>query len=310
MKTNVLAVVGSPLRRWAKNQSPLYLMLLPGVVLLFLFSYWPMFGLIMAFTDFQPKKGFLGSPFVGLKWFEYLFYNSPDFSQVLLNTVVIALLKIAVGTFASIVFALLLNEVVGRWFKKTVQTITYLPNFLSWVVIGGMVVDLLSQQGIVNRIIHAFGFDDIPFLQSNHWFRTVIVASDVWKNFGFGAVLYLAAIAGINPELYEACVVDGGGKWRRMRHITLPGIVPTLIMLSTLNLGNILNAGQDQILILYNPLVYETGDILDTFAYRSGIVNVQYSFATAVGFFKSLVGLAFILMANRLSIRFASRRIF
>jgi putative aldouronate transport system permease protein len=285
-------------------------MLFPGVLLLFLFSYLPMLGLMMAFTDFSPRKGFFGSPFVGLKWFEYLFTSSPDFSQVLLNTVVIAMLKIVFGTLASLVFALLLNEAISKWFKKTVQTVTYLPNFLSWVVVGGLFVDLLSQEGIVNRMIGLFGGGNVLFLQSNDWFRAVIVTSDVWKNFGFGAVLYIAAIAGINPELYEACVVDGGNRMRRMLHVTLPGIVPTLIMLTTLNLGNILNAGQDQILVLYNPLVYETGDVLDTFAYRSGIVNVQYSFATAVGFFKSFVGLAFIIAANRVSIRYAQRRIF
>lgn len=304
------SVRGSSSGRWRAGQSSLYLMLFPGVLLLFMFSYLPMFGLIMAFTDFQPRKGFLGSPFVGLKWFEYLFTSSPDFSQVLLNTVVIALLKILFGTIASLLFALMLNEVIVKGYKKSIQTITYLPNFLSWVVVGGMFVDLLSREGIVNRIIGLAGAKDILFLQSNDWFRAVIVATDVWKNFGFGAVLYIAAIAGINPELYEACVVDGGSRWRRMLHVTLPGIVPTLIMLATLNLGNILNAGQDQILVLYNPLVYETGDILDTFAYRSGIVNVQYSFATAVGFFKSFVGLIFILAANRISIRYAERRIF
>ncbi|WP_372662259.1 ABC transporter permease [Cohnella sp.] len=293
------------------GKSSLYLMLLPGMLMLLLFSYAPMFGLIIAFTDFQPRKGFFGSPFVGFKWFEYLF-SSPDFSQVLVNTVIIALFKIAFGTAASLVFALLLNELVGKWFKKTVQTVTYLPNFLSWVVVGGLFIDILSHDGILNRLLQSFGMQSIFFLGSNDWFRSVVVATDVWKNFGFGAVLYIAAIAGINPDLYEACVVDGGGKFKQMLHVTLPGIVPTLILLTTLNLGQILsaNGGQDQLLVLYNPLVYETGDILDTFAYRTGIVNVQLSFATAVGFFKSVVGLVLIVMANRISTKYASRRIF
>ncbi|MFC5701962.1 ABC transporter permease [Cohnella faecalis] len=308
-----LAKIGRGVSRFWLSQSPLYMMLLPGMLLLFLFSYMPMFGLVMAFTDFKPRLGFFGSPYVGLKWFDYLFNSSPDFSQVLTNTIVISLLKIAFGTAASLVFALLLNEAVVKWFKSAVQTITYLPNFLSWVVVGGMFIDILSQDGIINRILHAFGSPGVFFLGSNHWFRSVIVATDVWKNFGFGAVLYIAAIASINRDLYEACVVDGGGRFQQMRHVTLPGIMPTLIMLTTLNLGQIMNAmngGQDQILVLYNPSVYETGDILDTFAYRTGIIDVQYSFATAVGLFKSVVGLVLIVSANRLSIKYASRRIF
>lgn len=189
---------------------------------------------------------------------------------------------------------------------------TYLPNFLSWVIIGGVFIDLLSQDGIINRFLNLFGIESIFFLGSNTWFRPVIVATDVWKGFGFGAIMYIAAIAGINQELYEASIIDGAGRFKQMLHVTLPGIVPVLIMMITLSLGGILsaNGGQDQVLVLYNPSVYQTGDIIDTFAYRTGILNVQYSFATAVGLFKSVVGFILIILANWVSIRFASRRIF
>lgn len=294
------------------NHFSLYIMLVPSVVILIIFSYIPMFGLIMAFKNFQPQKGFLGSPFVGLKWFKYLFLESPDFAQVFSNTIIISLLKIIFGTLASIVFAILLNELNHKRFKKMVQTATYLPNFLSWVIVGGVFIDILSQDGIINKLLNALGLPKIFFLGSNTWFRSVIIGTDVWKSFGFGAILYIAAIAGINHELYEASVIDGANRFKQMLHVTLPGITPVLIMMITLSIGQILsaNGGQDQILVLYNPSVYQTGDIIDTFAFRTGILNAQYSFATAIGLFKSLIGFILIVMANKISIRFASRKIF
>jgi putative aldouronate transport system permease protein len=294
------------------NDFSLYIMMLPGVICLFIFCYIPMYGLIIAFKNFQPRKGFLGSQFVGLKWFKYIFFESPDFGQVFTNTIIIALFKISLGTLASLLFALLLNELRNKYVKRFIQTATYLPNFLSWVIIGGVFIDLLSQDGIINKLINSFGLKSIFFLGSNHWFKTVIIATDVWKTFGFGAILYIAAIAGINQELYEACIIDGGNRFKQMLHITLPGVVPVVIMMVTLSLGSILsaNGSQEQVLVLYNPAVYQSGDIIDTFTFRTGIQNVQYSFATAIGLFKSVIGFILIIIANKISIRFASRRIF
>ena len=267
-----------------------------------------MFGVTMAFQDFNPGLGFFRSKFVGLKWFQNI-YMMPDFIDILRNTVVIACGKIVTGMFASVLFALLLNEVRHINLKKFVQTAVYLPYFLSWVIVGGVFIDLLSTKGLVNQFLNLFNIKNILFLASNQWFQPTMIITDVWKNFGWGAIVYLAALTGINPELYESAAIDGANRFRRMWHITLPGIQATIILMSALSLGNVLNAGFDQILIMYSPIVYRTGDIIDTFVYRQGLVEMQFSMSTAVGLFKSIIGFILIVTSNRIAYKVANYRI-
>lgn len=291
------------------NSPVLYLMLLPSAAFLLIFSYAPMYGIVIAFQNFMPAKGMLHSEFVGLDWFSFVF-RMPDFGQILYNTVAIAGMKIVFGQLAPIVFALLLNEARGRLFKKTVQTLVYLPHFLSWVIVGGIFMDLLSTEGVVNRLIRFLGGEAVFFLGDNAWFKFTLVATEVWKSFGWGAILYLAALTTINPELYEAATMDGAGRLAKIRYITLPSLVPTIILLCALSLGSILDAGFDQILVLYNPAVYRSGDIIDTFVYRQGLLQMQYSMSAAIGVFKSVVSLLFIALSNWAAGRFAGYRLF
>ncbi|MNR01531.1 putative multiple-sugar transport system permease YteP [compost metagenome] len=227
------------------------------------------------------------------------------------NTVVIAIFKQITGIIIPVVFALLLNEVRKSAFKKTVQTLVYMPHFLSWVILGGIFVDVLSLQGgIVNRFLGLFGVEPIFFLGSNDWFRMTVVVTDVWKEFGFAAIVFLSALAGVNPNLYEAAEIDGANRWKQVIHITLPTIMPILIVVSTLALGRIMNAGFDQIFNLYHPLVYESGDIIDTFVYRVGLEGGQFSFGTAVGLFKSAIGFVLIVTCYQVLYKVADYRIF
>jgi len=296
--------------KWNMKQNwPLYIMLIPAGILLLIFSYYPMYGVSIAFQDYQPVNGFFGSPFVGLKWFKYVF-EMPDFKEILSNTLIMAIGKILIGTLFSIVFALLLNEIKNRRYKKTVQTIVYLPYFLSWVIIGGIFVDLLSADGLINQVINLLGHESIMFLGDNRYFRGTMILTDVWKSFGYGAIIYLAAMTGIDPQLYESARMDGANRFKQALHITLPGILPTIILLATLSIGNILNAGFDQILIMYNEVVYETGDIIDTFVYRVGLESAQFSLSTAVGLFKSVVSFIMIGISYTLAYKFADYRIF
>jgi putative aldouronate transport system permease protein len=284
-------------------------MILPPLILTLIFSYTPMYGLIMSFQNFNPAKGFSGSEFVGLKWFR-MAMNMPDFPYIFRNTVTIALGKIVFGQLSAVLFALLLNEVRKKLFKRTVQTITYFPHFLSWVIIGGVFTDLLSTRGMLNQLIALFGGKPIFFLGNNDYFQPTMIALETWKEFGYGAIMYLAAMTNINPELYEAATIDGANRLRQVWHVTLPGISVTIVMLVVISLGGIMNAGFEQILVMYNPAVYQTGDILDTFIYRSGLLDAQYSLSTAIGLFKSVIGMALMLLANGLAKRFANYRIF
>lgn len=287
----------------------LYAMLIPPLILLIIFSYAPLYGLVMAFQNYNPAKGFSGSEFVGLKWFR-LAVSMPDFKNIFTNTLAMAVGKIVCGQLMAILFALLLNEVRNKPYKRTIQTITYFPHFLSWVIIGGVFVDLLSTKGLINQFIGLFGADPIFFLGSNTHFQPTMVALETWKEFGYGAIMYLAAMTNISPELYEAATIDGAGRLKQVWHVTLPGISVTIVMLAVLAIGGILNAGFDQILVMYNPAVYETGDILDTFIYRQGLIDAQFSLSTAIGLFKSAIGLVLMLVANGLASKFANYRIF
>jgi putative aldouronate transport system permease protein len=291
------------------GQLEYHLMMIPGMIFLILFSFVPMFGIVMAFQDYVPAKGILGSTWVGLENFKYMM-QIPDSMKILENTVIIALGKIILGTIVPIIFALLLNEIRLQWAKKSIQTIVYLPNFLSWAVVAAVVINVFDYHGPVNDFLQLLGIDPILFLASNEWFREIIVVSDVWKGFGYGAIVYLAALTGIDPGLYEASSIDGANRYKQLLHITLPGILPTIMLISALNLGNILNAGFDQIFALYNPIVYETGDVIDTYVYRVGLLGQQYSFATAIGLLKSVVSFTLLLSANQLSMKLVNMRIF
>lgn len=284
-------------------------MLLPGLALLFLFSIVPMFGIVIAFQHFIPVKGIWHSDWVGLDNFKFMF-ELPDSKQIFINTLSIAVMKIVANLLISLLFALLLNEVRRRTMKRLVQTAVYLPHFLSWVILAGIMVDMLSLDGIVNHAIRLLGFEPVFFMGSNRWFPFVAVFSEVWKEFGFSAIIFLAALSGINPSLYEAAEIDGAGRLQKIRHITLPGVSTTIVLLATLAIGNVLNAGFDQIFNLYNPMVYASGDIIDTWVYRTGMLSAQYGLATAVGLLKSIVGFVLIVISYGLAYRLTNYRIF
>lgn len=292
-----------------KRELSYHLMLLPGMIILLIFTFVPMFGLLMAFQKFVPAKGIGGSKWVGLDNFKFLFVL-PDSKQIIINTIVISLGKIILSIVVPVIFALLLNEIRLKWFKKSVQTIVYLPHFLSWVILASVVQFLFGYDGPVNAIFSALGGEPVMFMASNQWFRPLMVITDSWKEFGYGSIIYLAALTSIDPGLYEAASIDGAGKWKQMIHVTLPGIAPMIILMTIMALPNILNAGFDQIYNLYNPLVYESGDILDTFVYRTGIIERQYSLATAVGLLKSVIGFALIMSANKVTGKLTDRQMF
>lgn len=289
---------------------PLHLMLLPGVILTLVFSYIPIMGIIIAFQKFVPSKGIFHSKWIGLDNFRYML-DMPNFTSVLWNTIFIAILKIIAGLVIPIIFALLLNEVAGAFFKRTIQTTIYFPYFLSWVILGGILIDILSpSSGIVNQFLGWFGIKPIFFLGDDQWFPWTLVLKDTWKGFGYGTIVYLAALTGIDQSLYEAATVDGANRWKQMLHVTLPGMLPIITLMTVLSLGNVLNAGFEQVFNLYSPMVYSTGDIIDTFVYRLGLVEAQYGVATAVGLFKSVISLILIVISNKLANKYAGYRIF
>ncbi|MHA6483512.1 ABC transporter permease [Paenibacillus sp. strain BS8-2] len=293
-----------------KRIYPLHLLVLPSVIMLIIFQYIPMGGLIIAFQDYKPWFGILNSPWVGWENFRFIF-EYPDSKVVIWNTFVIAFSKIITGLVVPFTFALLLNEIRIMAFKRTIQTIVYLPHFLSWVILGGILTDILSiNNGLINQFVTWLGFEAIPFLQNGDWFRFTIISSDIWKEFGFSTIVYLAAITAINPELYEAAISDGANRWQQTLHITIPSIMPMTVLLGALSLGSILNAGFDQIFNLYNPLVYDKGDIIDTFVYRQGILGSQFSFSTAFGMFKSVISTILLVVFYRLAYKYANYRIF
>jgi ABC-type polysaccharide transport system, permease component len=285
-------------------------MILPGVVFIFLFAYVPMAGVVIAFKKFIPNKGIFGSPWVGLDNFNYVL-NMPDIFQVLFNTVFIAVMKIILGLLIPIIITLLLNEMRNRFITRTVQTMIYLPHFLSWVILGGILVDILSiNDGVVNKIIQSLGSGPIFFLGDNKWFPYTLVFTSIWKEFGFSTIIYLSAITAIDPALYEAAHIDGANRWKQTIYITLPCMASIIVLMAVLSLGNVLNAGFEQVFMLYSPQVYQSGDILDTLVYRVGLLNAQYGISTAVNLFKSMVSLVLIVISYKLAYKFAGYRIF
>lgn len=286
-------------------------MILPGFILLLIFSYLPMAGIVIAFQKFIPAKGLFGhQKWIGLDNFKYVL-DLPNFGSVIWNTISIAVMKIILGLVIPIIFAILINEVTSNTLKRSVQTLIYLPHFLSWVVLGGILIDILSPSGgIVNGLLNSIGIEPIFFLGDNKWFPATMVLTETWKEFGYGTIIYLAAITGIDPSLYEAARIDGANRWKQTLNITLPGMKMVIVLLMVLSLGNLLNAGFDQIFNLYSPPVYQSGDIIDTFVYRIGLLDAQYGVATAVGLFKSVVSFTLISVSYFFAYKFADYRIF
>jgi len=296
-------------KRRVFEQFNYWVMCIPALLWLLFFHIIPMSGIYIAFVDYAPKKGIFGSEFVGMQNFEYLF-TLPDFTRVVGNTFVIATCKVILNLIVPLAFALLLNEIRNVKFKKFVQTVTYLPHFISWVILASIVSKIFGYTGVVNYIITLFGGDPKVFFADATFFRYFVILSDVWKECGFNSIIYLAALTGINPELYEAAALDGAGRWDSLWHITLPSIKSTIVLLGTLSMGSILNAGFDQIFNLYNPLVYSTGDIIDTWVYRFGLINMNYAIGTCAGLFKSVVSLVLIVISYILAYKFADYTIF
>lgn len=292
-----------------KKNYDLYILLIPGLLFLIIFKYTPIYGLVIAFQDFNIFAGISGSPWVGLQHFQKLIGNE-DFYRVFTNTLLISFYKIVFLFPFPIFVAIVLNEVRVMVFKRIVQTVIYLPHFLSWVIIGGLFANILSpSSGLVNDFIKLFGAEPIAFLMDNRFFRSVLVFTAGWKEAGWSAIVYIAAIAGIDQELYDAARVDGAGRIRMIRHVTIPGIMPTIVLMFILRLGNILQAGTEQVLIMYNPTVYKVADIIGTYVYRMGIGKMDYSFSTAVGLFNSVVGFIFVMIGNALSKKYLQRSI-
>lgn len=291
-----------------KNQWQYHIMLIPGIIALFIFSYIPLYGLVIAFQKYNPAMGFR-SPWVGLDNFTYLF-GQPNFVRTIWNTFYIAVFKILGGILVPVTVALLLNEVGNKVFKRIFQTLVYIPHFLSWVILAGLLMDLLSVDGLVNQILVWIGMAPVNFLGDPKVFPWTMILTDVWKGFGFGTVVYLAALTGIDPGLYEAAIMDGAGRWKQVIYITIPMLMPTIVLMMILSMGNILNAGFDQVYNLYSPIVYQSGDIIDTYVYRLGVEQAQYAVGTAVGLFKSVVSGSLLALSYFLADRFAGYRVF
>jgi putative aldouronate transport system permease protein len=287
----------------------LYLLILPGLLYFLVYRYLPMFGLAMAFQDFSPFLGFFDSPWVGLKHFKTMFEDQ-EALRVIWNTLEISLLQILFAFPLPIILALMINELRNAVYKRLIQSMVYLPHFLSWVVVVGIFVVFLKSDGIVNQLLQALGFGQIPFLTSPEWFKPLIVFQVIWKESGWGTIIILAALAGVNPQLYEAAVIDGANRWQQMWHITLPAIRSTIVILLILRLGSVMDTGFEQIFLMLNPFTMEVGNVLDTYVYFKGIQQGDISFATAVGLFKGAVGLILVVIANRLAKRFGEGGIY
>ncbi len=279
----------------------LHLMVLPAVVLVFVFAYLPMSGIIIAFQDYKAALGFTGSPWVGLKHFNYMFEND-YFVKIIGNTLLFACSKVILNLIIPFTFALLLNEVRNMGYKRAIQTLVYLPHFLSWVIVSGIFVGMLSpSSGIVNVILGWFGAEPIYFLGEDSFIRTILVGSGLWRDVGWGTIIYLAALTGINPELYEASQIDGAGRWKQTLSITVPALLPVITVLFLLKIGDFMDYGFERVFVFQNPLNIQNSEILDTYIYKAGLKQLQYSYATAIGLFKSVVGLFLLAIANTLS---------
>ncbi len=291
-----------------RNKS-LYLMLVPVLVYYLIFHYGPMYGALMAFQDFNVAKGIWGSPWIGLQNFTD-FFSSIYFFRLIRNTFAINVIDLLLHFPAPIIFALLLNELTSPWFKRTVQTITYMPHFISLVVVVGMMVDFFARDGLINSLLAPFGIPPTAFLQQADWYWWLFVGSAIWQSVGWGSIIYLAAITNIDPTLYEAAVVDGANRWKQLWHITLPGMMPIIIIMLILRIGQMLSVGYEKTILLYNPTTYETADVINSYVYRKGILQADYGFSAAVGLFNSIINFGLLIMANRFSKRLSETSLF
>jgi putative aldouronate transport system permease protein len=292
-----------------RRSLPLYLMILPPALLALIYCYGPMFGLVMAFQKFEPAMGFLKSQWVGWTNFQRIL-SMPDIKEVVWNTFYISIWKIVVETLAAILVAILLNEVRSRHYKRLVQTTIYFPYFLSWVILGGILRDVMARDGLMNVVLGYLGFKPMVLLANVKLFPWTLVWTETWQQTGFGTIVFLAAISNINPSLYEAAAMDGAGRLKQTWFITLPGMSPTIILMVVLSMGYILNAGFEQILMLYSPVVYSTGDVIDTWVYRAGLRGAQYSLGAAVGLFRSVVSFVMVSLSYWIAYKVADYRIF
>jgi len=283
-----------------KEYRSLLLMLLPGVLFFIIFNYLPMYGILIAFKDFRVTEGILKSPWAGFKYFNKAF-SDPYFFTVLKNTLVISSLKLVCTFPAPIIFAILLNELTNEKFKKIVQTVSYMPYFMSWIIVGGIFINILALEGPFNQLIAIFGIKPKIWLADPKFFRLILIVTEIWKGFGWGSVVYLAALSGLDMEIYEAAVIDGCGRIKRILYITIPSLIPVIIILLILNCAGILYAGFDQIFNLSNPMVMNVADIIDTYVYRKGLVDMNYSYSAAVGMFQSFVGMMLIIVTNKIA---------
>lgn len=288
------------LRKDIKLNRYVYLMAIPMIVFFILFCYIPMYGVTIAFKDFSPKLGIWGSHWVGLKHFK-AFFSSIYFARTLKNTILISMYSLFWGFPAAIILALLINEIRRDKFKRVVQTVTYLPHFISLVVICGMLIDFTSTDGLINSILVNFGVEPVNWLTKPEWFRSIYVGSGVWQSIGWDSIIYLAALSSIDPSLYEAATVDGAGRWKQMLNITLPSLAPTIVIMLILNVGGLMSVGYEKIILLYNPMTWETSDVISSYVYRKGLVGADYSFSTAVGLFESAIGFVLLIMTNKFS---------
>jgi putative aldouronate transport system permease protein len=289
------------IKDWRRNKY-VYLMLLPVIGYYLVFHYGPMYGVLIAFQDYNLAKGIWGSPWIGLENFER-FFSSFNFARTVVNTLAINVLDLLFGFPAPIVLALLLNEIHFNPFKKLVQTVTYMPHFISTVVVVGILVDFLARDGVINNFLSLAGIPPAAYLQLPEWFRPLFVGSGIWQHIGWGSIIYLAAISGIDPEQYDAAMVDGASRLQQIRHVTLPGIMPTVIILLILRIGSMMAVGYEKILLMYNPVTYETADVISTYVYRQGVLQGDYAFSTAVGLFNSVIDFMLLVLANWLSHR-------
>ena len=292
-----------------KRNRYLYLLAIPIIVYFILFCYLPMFGLVIAFKQYNVGQGIWASPWVGLQYFKE-YFSSVYFTRTLGNTLIISFSTILYGFPLPIIFALLLNELRSNKFKKVVQSCTYLPHFISMVVICGMITDFFSTDGIISKFIELLGGENKNYLADPRWFRTIFVATDVWQSFGWNSIIYLAALAGVDQELYEAATIDGAGRFKQLWHVTLPGIMPTIIIMLILRIGTVLSVGYEKIILLYSPGTYNVADVISSYVYRTGITGTRYSYSAAVGMFQSVVNVILLLIANKLSAKFSETSLF
>ena len=297
-------------RDWRMNKG-LYFLIFPIVVYLIVFNYVPMAGIVLGFERFTPKNGVYMSEWVGLKHF-VTFFSSVFFVRVLKNTLILSLYSVIFGFPAPIIFALLLNELDNEYYKKVIQVVSYMPNFISTVVISGIIIDFVSTDGVITDLLVKVGFltEAKNLLSVPEYFRTIMILSDLWQQVGFGSILFLAALTGIDQELYEAAVIDGANRWKQTIHVTIPGIMPTVTIMLIMKIGSLMNANQEKILLLYNPLIYETSDVIGTFVYRKGLLEADYGYSTAVGIFNSIVNVILLFIANGVSRKYSETSLF